>query len=445
MAAHTRFLDYDPEGEPPPSDHEAATDEESDDNDAATEHYVAVGKSKLRSKQPVTLGPKYTGRRVTREALDQSESEASSDYEDAREDLSEQYDDPDEVDLDQLENGEDGDINSDNAFGSSDEERFKGFVFRGSSQALPVKGKRVARPTAADFLDDEALESEEDNSDVGEGDEDNEGDSEDSDESDLDGFIDDASGAVEDMDSLADGSSSGDDDAEDDQENSDKSSDDEEEDDNGDIAPSKTTNGAWGGDLKAIMQQGTKNVAESMASSIQKDVTKGIAVRQQRRAFDAALNVRIRLQKALIAVNSLSTVEDAEDQAEPYEAAEAAAVKLWNAIDGFRAGMQPKAGLKRKRAVDVTSSTLSIWDSMETTEHAAMARRKHVLENWSGKVKKMRTGGDATSSTRNPNKFVKVEVPLTMLLENEMQDPERFIKRTQTRKCLLTIIVGSNF
>lgn len=426
--------DYDPEGEPPPSDHEAATDEESDDNDAATEHYVAVGKSKLRSKQPITLGPKYTGRRVAREALDQSESEASSDYEDAKEDLSEQFDDPDEVDLDQLENGEDGDINSDNAFGSSDEERFKGFVFRGSSQALPVKGKRVTRPTAADFLDDEAFESEEDNSEVGEGGEDSEEDSEDEDDSDMDGFIDDASDAVDD-----------DDVADDDEGKSEKSSEDddeeEEEEEEEDNEPSKMANGAWGGGLKAIMQEGTKNVAESMASSIQKDVTKGVAVRQQRRAFDAALNIRIRLQKALVAVNSLATVEDAEDQSEPYEAAEAAAVKLWNAIDGFRAGMQPKAGQKRKRAVDVTSSTVSIWDSMEGTENVAMSRRKHVLENWSGKVKKMRTGGDATSSTRNPNKFVKVEVPLTMLLENEMQDPERFIKRTRTRKSAITTFV----
>jgi protein AATF/BFR2 len=384
----------------------------------------------------VALGAKYRGARVSRDALDQSDSGSeSSDYEDAREELdgSGEFDDPDVADLkrDELEDDEgDAEIDSDNAFGESDEERFKDFTFRGSSLAMPVKGKRVTRPTAADFMDDEAEESE--NSDgVPEGEsEEEEEDEDESDEldgSDMEGFIDD-----------------GDSDELDGEEGSDESSDEEDEvegDASGPTSSSKGAKRAGRGDekedLQALVSQGTHVVADTVAISMQKDIAKGVAMRQQRRAFDGALNIRIRLQKALVAVNSFGVVEDGEIQSEPYEAAEAAAVKLWNAIGDFRAGMYTKAGQKRKRAAEVETeaSSQDMWDRMQETEHTAAAWRKHKLDLWSGKVKKIRTGDDANSS-RNANKFVKVEVPLTMMLENQMQDPERLIKRTRTpRSC----------
>ncbi|KAI5272125.1 TRAUB-domain-containing protein [Aureobasidium subglaciale] len=59
--------DFDPEEEPPQDD----SDEDVSDDDntaAAREHYVDVGKSKLRKRDVVPLGPRYDGAQISRDA-----------------------------------------------------------------------------------------------------------------------------------------------------------------------------------------------------------------------------------------------------------------------------------------------------------------------------------------------------------------------------------------
>ncbi|KAK8085311.1 hypothetical protein PG997_006582 [Apiospora hydei] len=186
--------------------------------------------------------------------------------------------------------------------------------------------------------------------------------------------------------------------------------------------------------MKADAKSG---VTGSLVDSMQKDVAKGLAVRQQRKAFDAALNIRIRLQKAIVASNTIPTVDQSDDQNEPYEAAEAAAIKLWNAIDAFRTDMQPGAGQKRKRTVDIDDSSEDIWEKMQDMEAKAVVRRKNVLENWDEKVKKACMDPAAQQGFRN--KQSKGQQNLTTWLEQKMQDPEgteRLVKRTRTpRSC----------
>ncbi|ETS77894.1 hypothetical protein PFICI_09956 [Pestalotiopsis fici W106-1] len=420
--------DYDPEAEPRIEDGESDSDLSVDEN-AGTEHYVAVGRSKLRRKDAVSLGPKYSGTRVSRDALDQvsdgeEEESESDDFESAQED----FDDPDEADLerDQLEHeGEDAEIDSDDALGESDEERFEGFTFRGSSKPRQsVKGKKAKRPTAADFMDEEAEESEDqegESADDGESaEEDSEEEDDEDDGSDLEGFIDDGDDS-----DLVDEEAS-----EDDDEQGESESDDADDSDAKEKKPAKK---GKRGEIQSLMASGTQSVASAFATSIQKDVAKGKAVQQQRKAFDATLNIRIRLQKALVAVNSLSTLDDTESQSEPYEAAEAAAMKLLNTIGDYRMGMQEKAGQKRKRDLEADTSSEDIWKSMLDLERPAVARRKAVLENWSKKVKATQA---INSGISKGSKFVKVDEPLTMLLENQLQDPERLVKRTRIpRSC----------
>ncbi|KAK8085312.1 hypothetical protein PG997_006583 [Apiospora hydei] len=206
--------DYDPEDAPATDNEDSGSDDASVDENAGTEHYAPVGKSKLRRKQDVKLGPEYRGTRVSRDALEESsEGSGSEGFEDALEDLlngnedseeddsdgedGEDFVDPDDADLerDQKEHGgEDAEIDSDEAFGETDEENFSklGYTFRGSSQPIPVKGKRVARPTAADFLDDEAELSEDgEGTDEEDDDEDDDEDEEDDSDDDMGDFIDD--------------------------------------------------------------------------------------------------------------------------------------------------------------------------------------------------------------------------------------------------------------
>ncbi|KAK8069092.1 hypothetical protein PG994_005708 [Apiospora phragmitis] len=431
--------DYDPEDAPATDNEDSGSDDASVDENAGTEHYAPVGKSKLRRKQDVKLGPEYRGTRVSRDALEQSsEGSGSEDYEDALEDLlnghedsdseeddsdGEEFVDPDDADLERNQKeqgGEDAEIDSDEAFGETDEENFSklGYTFRGSSQPMPVKGKRVTRPTAADFLDDEAELSEEGERLGGEDDDDEvEDDEEEDSDDDMDGFIDDSE-----SEDITDGE---------DQEDA------EDSDESAEEAPKKKSKLEKEFAKLEMKTDGKSGVTGSLVDSMQKDVAKGLAVRQQRKAFDAALNIRIRLQKAIVASNTIPTVDPSDDQNEPYEAAEAAAIKLWNAIDAFRTDMQPGAGQKRKRTFEPSDSSQDIWEKMQDMEAKGLVRRKNVLQNWDEKVKKARM--DPAAQHSFGNKQSKGQQSLTAWLEQKMQDPEgteRLVKRTRTpRSC----------
>ncbi|RYP72004.1 hypothetical protein DL771_004473 [Monosporascus sp. 5C6A] len=448
--------DYDPEADVPSDSDSAAGSEDSADEKTATEHYVNVGKSKLRRKDPVPLGSQYRGARVSRADLEaeddhqddeeeESGDEPSDSFEDAHEDpddASSEYDDPDNADLEADQNDDDdGEIDSDNALGESDEEKFKDFAFRGSSQTLPHRGKRVMRPTAADFMgsdEEEDGEGEEDDLEDEEGESDEDVDTEDGlRNGPASAFLDDEAEESEDeeddeeLDGLEDEDDLDNPDESEDEDGENEGDDDESDDEQRDQANTDANRAS----LLDMVQAGQRSVAESLSSAAQKDVAKGLSVRQQQKAFDALLNIRIRMQKSLVAINSLNTVEEAEHQSEPYEAAEAAALKLWNAIEGFRSSIQSgataKSGQKRKRTVDATSSSQEIWESMQDTERRAKIRRKAVLENWSQKAKNMRT------VDKSSRKFSgSVEKPLTVRLEEELETPERLIKRTRTpRSC----------
>jgi len=94
-------------------------------------------------------------------------------------------------------------------------------------------------------------------------------------------------------------------------------------------------------------------------------------------SFNASRTVLTRLQ--LVATNSFKYTEQIEDQtSDSYEAAEKAALQLWNALDGFRTSFDK--GKKRKHAEDGDTSTTALWERMEFHEKRQNARRKQVLE-----------------------------------------------------------------
>ncbi|EOA85533.1 rRNA-processing protein bfr2 [Exserohilum turcicum] len=77
----SKIRDFDPESllDPAPSsseDERSGSDiSDVEDDQAGREHYTAVGKSKLRKPVEVPLGPEYTGRKVDRKALEDSDSD----------------------------------------------------------------------------------------------------------------------------------------------------------------------------------------------------------------------------------------------------------------------------------------------------------------------------------------------------------------------------------
>ncbi|KAM0125840.1 hypothetical protein ACHAO1_010417 [Botrytis cinerea] len=432
--------DFDPEDDKPAQESGSESGDESDDGLAGTEHYVQVGKSKLRKPEEVALGPQYAGSRVTREQLMNGDDEGESDsvYESVDE----------EAKFEGMEfNGEfdDMEVDSDEALAESDEEKFKDFVFRGSGKPKkPVDTKKPSdvngikkRPTAADFMSDSGeegarLSEEDDDEDLEDGEED---------ETDEDILDVDAQHA-DSMEEISD--------EEDDSENPDQSGDDQSGDE--EIGSDEESEEEASGDdkndedeqarraeLRKIMGEEQKTVVATISQAAKADADKGNAVKQQRKAFDSLLNVRIRLQKALVATNSLAAADDKDQEdtdENPFQAAEEAAIKLWNTIDGLRhdlskAASTSKAGQKRKRGIDSATSSSAIWERMQASEIANIDNRQTVLEKWSSKVRA--TTALPISRKLNPNA---PQQSITSLLQDTLSSSEHLISRTKVpRSC----------
>ncbi|KAJ6439704.1 Protein BFR2 [Purpureocillium lavendulum] len=400
----TSFADYDPEANAADSDSGSDSDA-SDDHHAGTEHYVSVGKSNLRQKEGVSLGPQYRGSRVSRSALDDVSEHDSSEDESRGGD--ESYDDPEEANLSMDEaQANDSEIDSEDALAESDAERFGGFSFRGSSKPANPKLKGSKRPTAADFM----------SSDEGE---ENGGADVDSDmsgaelgDSDEDDDMDDGLDAL-----VAGGSESESEIAESDGGESDKDEDASEDEETGD-EENEPTNST------------PSNPKPHMAAfSNTADIAKGLAIQQQRKSYDGLLNLRIRLQKALIAANTLPTLNmDVDGESEPYEAAEEAAVKLLNTISALRENFGVKTGGKRKRELDITMDSDAIWKQIQNEDDSAVRFREERLEKWSRKVQSVNV---APSGLGQKNKS------LVSALQDQLVNPDsRLLKRTRIpRSC----------
>jgi len=184
------------------------------------------------------------------------------------------------------------------------------------------------------------------------------------------------------------------------------------------------------------------SLTTSLVAAAQADVAKGEAIKAQRKTFDTLLNVRIRLQKALISTNSM-VAEKYKEKTAPeasIEAAETAALTLLNNLTDLRASIEEaRSGQKRKRT-PFTSSTPSsdIWDNIRASESTAMKQRKTILEKWSAKTR------TATIATAQRQLNVSAQQTLTEVLEAQLANSEHLIARTHVpRSCAPLQAAGS--
>ncbi|KAH6982052.1 apoptosis-antagonizing transcription factor [Ilyonectria sp. MPI-CAGE-AT-0026] len=405
--------EHDPEADVEASE-QGSGSEASDDENAGTEHYVSVGKSKLREKEGVSLGPQYRGARVTRQALDQeSDDEADEDDGDEGSEDEDEYDDPETANL-ELDTAEasDSEISSENALGESDDERLKDFTFRGSSKPKkPLKSKK--RATAADYMSSS--------------DEAGEGGAEVDEDDDMSGVdLGESGESDDDMDDGLDALVNGDSDEESDE---DGDEDDGDEDDDDDDEDEEEEDDSESDDEGSKVQTAKPALA---ALSTRADVDKGLAIQQQRKLYDGLLNLRIRLQKALIAANTFATIEDTpEPESEPYEAAEEAAIKLLNTISSLKNnfGSSSRAGDKRKRELEVSMATQDIWNQMQEEEERSVKFREDRLEKWARKVQTVNITAPGALGSRNKT--------LISALQEQLANPDnRLAKRSRVpRSC----------
>ncbi|KAH6681203.1 BFR2 protein [Plectosphaerella plurivora] len=418
--------DYDPEADAPDAGSEDGSDSEAGADLTGTEHYASVGKSKLRQKDGVALGPQYRGAKISRDDLLNDDISEDEDEEDDLEasgsaDSDAEFDDPDSADLEadtkRLAN-DDSEIESDDALGDSDDEKLKAFAFRGSSAPRSSKGKK--RATAADFISDSEEAS--DNLDEDEEDSDDDG----ADLLDLEAEEETGDSELDEDEDDEDSAASGSEEASDDE--GDIDSDDSAQSDSG-PSKKKASSSDARAEQRRLMNEGQKALIENMSAAARQDAEKGLAVRQQRKVFDGLLNIRIRLQKAIVATNSFTAFEDeGEHELAPYEAAEEAALKLLETLSSVRESLLPQSstGEKRKRE---TNTNEALWEELQETDARAAKFRRKVLENWSNKTK------SSVVEVKSRN-LGSVKQSITASLDDQLLNSDRLIKRTRTpRSC----------
>ena len=159
-------------------------------------------------------------------------------------------------------------------------------------------------------------------------------------------------------------------------------------------------------ELRRLMASDQKTIAATISQAAKADAAKGEAVKSQRTTFDALLNTRIKLQKALGAVNEMSALtvggekdaatsvdDSSEGNADAIKSAESAALTLWSTIEELRTALaeahSKDGSKKRKRPSPITSETKSdlIWERMAELESESLVHRRANLDKWSSKVR----------------------------------------------------------
>ena len=393
----------------------------------ARDHYVDVGytirnaylplialtmarKSKLRKPNGVDLGPRYTGASISRDALgaEDSDDDPFARQSEQGDSESAEYADPDE-DLEPEASDVDEEIESDDAFESGDDEKFASFTFRESGRL----GVGENQMTEADDAEDGDSEGE----DIEDG---------------FNGF----ESAVEEDDSDSDDVDM------DDDEDATEGGSDETSISDGTPEPKADDRAA----LRKMMAEEQKTVAASLSKAAKADVAKGQAIKRQRMTFDSLLNTRIKLQKALIATNSMDTsAAGSNDHPKAIEAAEKAALRLWNTISDLRSSLQPSTS-KNPPPHPSTSPSHSnpsptLWQSMQSHETVTVPNRRSILTKWSQKT-------NPTTALPRTGKFSQTpsQQPLTSVLDQHLSGPnaEKLLERTQIPRSCAPIQASSS-
>jgi protein AATF/BFR2 len=191
-------------------------------------------------------------------------------------------------------------------------------------------------------------------------------------------------------------------------------------------------------ELRKMMATEQKAVAATISAANKQDAEKGRAVKRQRTTFDSLLNTRIKMQKSLVATNTLvaptdegyeSQISEAQDA---LDAAEAAAYNLWSSLTAFRDELTTaRTGEKRKRPTfSAKTPTEKLWAYTQEQEEQALPQRNTVLQKWSVKARGV-TAQPQSGRLNNTQQATIIDV-----LNEHLTAPDRLLKRVHTpRSC----------
>lgn len=193
-------------------------------------------------------------------------------------------------------------------------------------------------------------------------------------------------------------------------------------------------------EMQQLMAQEQKSVATTLSRAAKDDAEKGKAVKTQRATFDALLNARIKLQKALASSNTLTALTASPvdkghtlPDKDALLAAETAAFKLWQTVTDLRDTLHaPQPGTKRSHSqFSLDTSTESLYAHMQTQEQDARPNRTAILDKWAS-----RTRSATTLAARSDRLNQTAQRGLCAVLEQQLSTPDKLIARTRVpRAC----------
>lgn len=188
-------------------------------------------------------------------------------------------------------------------------------------------------------------------------------------------------------------------------------------------------------ELRRTMADEQKTGTNSIVQAAKMDAEKGRAVKRQRTAFNSLLNTRIKLQKNLIATNTLVDISaDAlsDQTSTAASAAETAAFNLWSTLTDFREELSAaRTGSKRKHSAFSTETpTSELFAHQQSQEEASIPHRNATLRKWSEKARPQ-SALPQRSKLNNTAQATIVDV-----LNEHLSDTSRLLIRAQTpRSC----------
>ncbi|ODV95634.1 hypothetical protein PACTADRAFT_50330 [Pachysolen tannophilus NRRL Y-2460] len=189
--------------------------------------------------------------------------------------------------------------------------------------------------------------------------------------------------------------------------------------------------------LKELLSNERKHIVNRLSESAQNDALKGYAVLNQQKYFDQFLDLRIKLQKSLIASNQLPIKKEIYEEFKDNKSSSMIKTiedKLYDALDSIFE-LRSKIFLKEnviKSQVKLNNRKRKASDYLDQTNEldSILNRyRKNVLVKWSHKVQ-----SSSGSTALNSNKFKIVNQNANIQVETNLQDMERMIKRTRINR-----------
>ena len=372
---------------------------------------VHIRNSKLRKREPVALGPRYTGSSVKRKDLiaevhdnnsadddpfGSSRDQASDVSDGEEEESTEHIVDPDQVgalDHDNPQISDDDEIDSENAFGDSDDEHFRRFFFgtRLASKDDPSVFTRL-RGTLSPELPNASTNS-------------------------HDNLRSNTSGVLDHLTP----SSVNDESADSETGYHSSSSDTSEPPTLHKPAPANRAA------LRKLMLSEQNSVVANLSREAMADVAKGKAVLQQQVVFSALLNCRIRLQKALTIARDIDGPPISLDATDPeiaatVESAQLTSLALWDSLNSLRASLHigERPALKvQKNTSNGTVSTprLDLLSEMQLLEKSSLNTRRSILSKWSTK-----TAPPSIIRSRNKFSASSSQPPFLNVLDSHLND-----------------------